>query len=693
MDGKSLTPQQKKLKQLKEILPEVFAEGKVDWEKLKATLGEDVNFANERYVLNWAGKSEAFKVLQTPTTKTLTPDKKDSINFDETQNIFIEGENLEVLKVLQKSYFGKVKMIYIDPPYNTGNDSFIYPDKFSENRSEYEKRVGDKDEEGYLIKDGMFRKNSKENGQYHSNWLNMMYPRLFLAKNLLRQDGVIFISIGEQEEHNLRLLMNEVFGEENFIGSAGRISKKANNQGDYWAPNFDYVLTYCKQREYCIPFFGGINYKSYSQIEQQGIRKGDKYQLVRLYMTSLDPMRGCNNQRYFIECPDGSFVIPPGDVFPNVVEDGAFISPISGKDKVWRWSYKSYLDKKDKIVIKEVRSSNLVNENGEKTKWNVFTKTYLQDVINNSTASPNNFIESQINQKATHELRELKIPFDFAKPSSLISFLSETCQVESDDIVLDFFAGSGSMAHGIIAKNVDDNKKRKYICAQLAELTDKDSDAHKAGYKTIADIAKERIRRAGRSIVNDKLLIINEKKIKLEKMVNNRLSIINGIWGFENIDQIIDDETSKSLLKEINSLQLTIDNLDIGFKVLKLSNSNFKQWRQINCKNADVLKEQMELFIDPVSKNATTENILYELLLKSGKELNSRLDHKENYYCVNGNELIFMLEKATDEIVDAVIKEKPQKVIALDRLFKGNDQLKTNSSLQMRDAGIEFKTI
>ena len=176
-------------------------------------------------------------------------------------------------------------------------------------------------------------------------------------------------------------------------------------------------------------------------------------------------------------------------------------------------------------------------------------------------------------------------------------------------------------------------------------------------------------------------------------MVNNRLSIINGIWGFENIDQIIDDETSKSLLKEINSLQLTIDNLDIGFKVLKLSNSNFKQWRQINCKNADVLKEQMELFIDPVSKNATTENILYELLLKSGKELNSRLDHKENYYCVNGNELIFMLEKATDEIVDAVIKEKPQKVIALDRLFKGNDQLKTNSSLQMRDAGIEFKTI
>ncbi|MFA5657365.1 MAG: site-specific DNA-methyltransferase, partial [Dysgonamonadaceae bacterium] len=217
MKGKSQTPQEVKLQQLKEILPEAFTEGKVDWEKLKATLGEDINFANERYVLNWAGKSEAFKVLQTPTTKSLIPAKEESVNFDQTEHIFIEGENLEVLKVLQKSYFGKVKMIYIDPPYNTGNDSFIYPDKFSETRADYEKRVGDKDEEGYMTKDGMFKRNSKENGQYHSNWLNMMMPRLYLAKNLLRQDGVIFVSIDDNEVHNLRLLMNEVFGEENFV--------------------------------------------------------------------------------------------------------------------------------------------------------------------------------------------------------------------------------------------------------------------------------------------------------------------------------------------------------------------------------------------------------------------------------------------------------------------------------------------
>ena len=205
MDGKSLSITEDKQNALRQLFPEVFSEGKIDWEKLKATLGEDITFSNERYVLNWAGKSDAFKVLQAPTTKTLIPAKDESVNFDETENIFIEGENLEVLKVLQKSYFGKVKMIYIDPPYNTGNDSFIYPDKFSETKEEYQKRVGDKDEEGYMTKDGMFKKNSKENGQYHSNWLNMMYPRLFLAKNLLKEDGVKIIKNDDKEGHNLRL--------------------------------------------------------------------------------------------------------------------------------------------------------------------------------------------------------------------------------------------------------------------------------------------------------------------------------------------------------------------------------------------------------------------------------------------------------------------------------------------------------
>src|ERR1017187_4048382 len=217
MEGKSLNISEDLLEKIRAIMPEAFNEGHLDMEKLKALVGDDINISNERYVLNWAGKGDAFRVLQIPTTATLKPVVDESVNFDTTQNVFIEGENLEVLKVLQKAYYGKVKVIEIDPPYNTGNDSFIYPDSFKENKLDYEKRIGDKDEEGLLLKEGLFRKNSKDSGHYHSNWLSMMYPRLFLAKNLLCDDGVIFVHIDDNEVHNLRLIMNEIFGEENFI--------------------------------------------------------------------------------------------------------------------------------------------------------------------------------------------------------------------------------------------------------------------------------------------------------------------------------------------------------------------------------------------------------------------------------------------------------------------------------------------
>ena len=249
MEGFSQTPKEERIKMLQSLMPEVFDEGRIDWEKLQAALGEDINFSNERYVLNWAGKSDAFRVMQQPSSATLVPCREESVDFDNTQNIFIEGENMEVLKVLQKSYFGKVKMIYIDPPYNTGNDSFIYPDRFSETKDEYLRRVGDKDEAGYMTHEGMFRRNSKENGQYHSNWLNMMMPRLYLAKSLLREDGVIFISIDDNEVHNLRLLMNEVFGEENFICEYPRVTKKGGKSSTEIAKNHDYVLMYTRNKD------------------------------------------------------------------------------------------------------------------------------------------------------------------------------------------------------------------------------------------------------------------------------------------------------------------------------------------------------------------------------------------------------------------------------------------------------------
>jgi len=603
MDGQSLTPQEIKLQQLKEVLPEAFAEGKVDWEKLKATLGEDINFANERYVLNWAGKSEAFKVLQTPTSKTLVPDKAESINFDETENIFIEGENLEVLKVLQKSYFGQIKMIYIDPPYNTGNDSFIYPDKFSETKSEYEKRVGDKDEDGYMTKDGMFKKNSKENGQYHSNWLNMMYPRMFLAKNLLRQDGVIFVSIDDNEVHNLRLLMNEVFGEENFV--ADFLWKKkgttSNVEGAQVSSLVDSTLCY---------------------------RKSEKAQIkprIRLKETRNYPNN--DNEGHYrltvIEKKDSGSYKRDSMKFEIIGH-----KPREGK----RWQIG--LD-----TAKELEKKNRFIWDGEKIKL----KIYDFEDKDTLSARPNLLFEHGSTDSAASDVEELfnvQELFDNPKPKELVSELINISS-NSGDIILDFFAGSATTAHSIIFSNITQKRENKFILVQLPELCKKGSEAIKMGFETISALSMERVRR-----------VITKYKSENENYIG-----------------------------------------DLGFKVLKLSDSNFKQWQQIPGNNVEALEKQMELFVDPVAENATTENMVYELLLKSGKNLNSKLEYKDSCYIVNGDDLIIMLEKATQDIVDFVIQQKPQKIIALDRLFKGNDQLKTNTSLQMKDADIEFKTI
>jgi adenine-specific DNA-methyltransferase len=652
MDGKSLTPQEIKLKQLQEILPEAFCEGKIDWEKLKATLGEDINLSNERYVLNWAGKSEAFKVMQTPSTKTLIPAKDESINFEETENIFIEGENLEVLKVLQKSYFGKVKIIYIDPPYNTGNDSFIYPDKFSESKEEYLKRVGDKDEEGYMTKDGLFRKNSKENGQYHSNWLNMMMPRLHLAKNLLRQDGVIFVSIDDNELHNLRLLLNEIFGEENFVAQITRSTGTPTGGGGAKpiVNEMDYLLVYSKSPN--LKFTGTPLTEEESAIYDKEDEEGI-YLIRPLRRTGGEDRREDRPTMYY----------------PLIAPDGTEVYPIAPAGYESRW-----ICGKDKFD--ELNEKNLIEwkQNGN-NEWSVYQKFYLEGRLK----QPGNlWTKVEGNKKATRDVRDLfdgKKIFDFPKP---VGFISKIIQIstEKNDFILDFFAGSGSTAHAVMKLNKEDGGNRKYGCVQLPELCEEKSEAYKAGYKTIAEISKERIRRAGMKIQEE----INTEIKKAEASINK-------LQG-----ELPTDETKA----EIENLQSKINNLqsqDLGFKVLKLDDSNFKQWQQISGKDAQALAEQMKLFIDPVSESATIENMVYELLLKSGKDLNSKVELKTDYFNVNNNELIFMLEKANQDIIDAVLKEQPQKVVALDRLFKGNDQLKTNTALQMKDAGIEFKTI
>jgi len=629
-EAKSLDITTQNIEQLKQLFPDLFSEGKIDFEALKAVLGEEVDDSEERYNFTWNGKSKARQIAQTPSTGTLRPCKEESVNWDTTENLFIEGDNLEVLKLLQKSYHKKVKMIYIDPPYNTGKD-FIYKDNFHDNLQNYLEQTGQIDNEG-----NKFSTNSEASGRYHSDWLNMIYPRLKLARNLLQDDGVIFISIGEHEIHNLRKLCDEIFGESNFIGQAGRISKKASNQGNYWSPNFDYVLTYCKDIEFCQPFFGGINYNSYKEVDESGARKGEKYQLIRLYMTSLDPMRGCSNQRYYIECPDGSFVIPPGDTFPSTVNDGEKISPQSGKDKVWRWSQQSYLQKKDQIIVKQVRSSNLVDQHGKPAKWNVFTKTYLNDVIEKSTASPNNFIEDHINQKSSHELKALDIPFDFAKPTSLMEFLMETCKVSENDIVLDFFGGSGSTAHAVLKHSKMLGLNIRFIHVQIPELIDQSSDAYKQGFRTIADIGSERIKR------------------------------------------VMYQESSNA-----------------GFKYFKLRATNIRPWDA----DFDNLEQMLQQSVKSIKHGRSSEDVLYEIFLKYGYDLTTsvvtEVVNDKTVFVVGAGALIVCLD---DEISTATVEGIAKLKFELDPettqiVFKdegfADDRVKTNAIQILKQAGIE----
>lgn len=622
MDGYSQMPYIERVKMLHSLIPEVFDEGNIDWEKLKATLGEFINFSNERYVLNWAGKSDAFRVMQRPTSATLIPCREESVDFDNTQNIFIEGENMEVLKVLQKSYFGKVKMIYIDPPYNTGNDSFVYPDKFSESKEEYMRRVGDKNEEGYMVRDAMFRKNSKENGQYHSNWLNMMMPRLYLAKSLLREDGVIFVSIDDNEVHNLRLLMNEIFGEENFICEfIWQKRKGGGNDSTYVAIDHEYILAYVKNHN------EGEHWRiAYDEEYLSRYKYEDA--IGRYYFDTLSRNGLQSPIIYDVECPDGTII----------------------KNGTWQVSKKTFEE--------GLKSGDIAFIKNKQGNFSVVRKVrmpagrVMRSIINDVT-----------NKNAADEMGSLFNNTKFfsnPKPTGLLEKILQLNPYNSNEecIILDFFAGSCTTAHAVMQLNKKDDGNRKYICVQLPEKCDEKSEAYKAGYKTIADIAKERIRRAGAKIHAE----VEAERTKQQEQLQ------------------FDDEE-------------TVHMPDLGFKVFKLTDSNFKQWKEIKTSEKEKWQEQTLEFIDPVAETATIDNMVYELLLKYGKNLNSSIIHKDGCFAINDRELYLMLETATQDVLDAIIAEKPKKVIALDRLFMGNDQLKTNAVLQMRDAGVEFKTI
>jgi adenine-specific DNA-methyltransferase len=630
MDEKSLTPKQEKIDALRQVLPEVFTEGKIDWEKLQIALGEEINFANERYVLNWAGKSDAFRLMQQPTTKTLMPVRDESVNFDDTQNIFIEGDNLEVLKILQKSYFGKVKMIYIDPPYNTGNDSFIYSDRFSETKAEYQKRIGDKDDKGYVTSEGIFRKNSRENGQYHSNWLNMMMPRLFLARNLLRDDGVIFISIDDNEVHNLRLLMNEIFGEENFVCQfVWQRAFSPKNDAKFVSNSHDYILMYSKQIDIFeigrLPRTEKANARySNPDNDPRGVWMSSDIS-VKTYTPEND---------YSITAPSGRIIEPPAG-------------------RCWSLSKKAFFERLQDNRI-------WFGPDGDNTPR---IKRFLSDLRKDGMTPTSLLLHTEVghSQEGAQEVTKLLEAgvFDGPKPVRLIRRLLTLANLDKDSLILDFFAGSATTAHAIMELNKEDSGNRKYILVQIPEPCDEKSKAYKVGYKTIADIAKERIRRAG-------------KKLQYEIETENK---------------------KKETLLNFDNQENQRTSVDIGFKVFRLTESSFKQWKQLENYSAETLSEQMKLFIDPVAENANLQNMVYELLLKSGKDLNVNIEICNGYHLIEGNELALILEKVDEQIITEVLSKQPQKVIVLDRIFKGNDQLKTNTALQMKDAGVEFKTI
>lgn len=632
LDMESIDIVDENIKKIGELFPNCVTETedglKIDYDMLKQELSKDiVEGDKEKYQLTWPGKKEAIITANTPINKTLRPVREKSVDFDNTQNIYIEGDNLEVLKILQESYLNKIKCIYIDPPYNTGND-FIYNDNFAKTQNEELKESGEIDKYNNRLVS-----NNGANGKFHSDWLSMMYSRLKLARNLLAKDGVIFISIDDNEVDNLKKICNEIFGENNFIGCAGRITKKSNNKGDFWAPNFDYILTYTKNIDTAEGFLGGINYGSYNLIEEEGPRKGEKYQLVRLYMSSLQNRNP--EQRFWIECPDGSKIIPPGKTIPPE-------RPVLG-DGIWRWTRKKFEEEKDKIVIKKVSSSNLLNENMEPAKWNVYTKTYLNDVIENSSAKPNSFIEGYINQMSSHELNALDIPFDYAKPTALIKYLMEICKVEDGDIVLDFFSGSASTADAVMQMNAKDNGKRKYIMVQLPEKIDEKQEAYAKGYRTITEIGEERIRRAGR-------------KIKEE----------------------------------------TNADIDYGFRVYKVDSSNMKD---VYYTPTDLKQSQLNMFESNIKEDRTAEDLLTQVILDLGLTLDLKIKERKilnnNVYFVESNSLVACFDDKIDiNIIDEICKCNPLKIVFKESSFKtDSDKINTFERIKKLSPETEINII
>lgn len=624
---KSMNITEHQKQRLKEIFPEAFTEdGKVDFDKLRLTLGETVDVGKERFGMNWPGKSECFRTIQQPSIATLVPSREESVNFDTTENLFIEGDNLEALKLLQKSYIGKIKMIYIDPPYNTGNE-FIYPDNFSESLETYLEYSGQTDSEGKK-----FATNTDTDGRFHSKWLNMMYPRIFLAKNLLAINGVMFVSIDDSEEHNLCALCNEIFGEENFVAKVvWQRTFASKNDAKYFSQEHEYVLIYTKS----ISDFK-LNLLSRGEKQNARYQNPDNDSRGPWSSTDLLRMEHRENSVYKIVSPTGKEWVPqagtswrhPEDEMLELIKNNEVTFGADGNAKPRRKRFLSEV--KQGIVPQTIWKHDEVGHTQE-------AKQHLNKIFNNVSY------------------------FDTPKPVRLIRRMIEL-SMDKTDIALDFFSGSGTLGQAIVEANISDKGDRKFICIQLPEPCNKESEAFKAGIRTISDIAKERIRR------------ILDKHKKEQSIKSNKE-------------------------KETLFAETSDDKLDLGFRVFKLTQSNFKKWDSDISQDAEVIQRALFDHIDHISPAAKQEAILFELLLKSGFELTTMIeqvsiDGKSVYSIADGQLLICLEKELTNELIKAIAERQPSRVICLDEGFQNNDQLKTNAVQIMKSKGVlNFRTV
>ena len=649
LDGLSMDLENANMEKLKSVFPECFSEGKLDIDKLLSLCGEYIDNDFEKYKFEWKGKSECLRLAQKRSTGTLRPCKEKSVNFDDTQNVYIEGDNLEVLKLLQTAYFNKIKMIYIDPPYNTGND-FVYEDDFADPMARYKE-----------VTRQTTKSNPETMGRYHTNWLNMMYPRLRLAANLLTDDGVIFISIDDNEVFNLKKICDEVFGEENFLAAFPRVTKKAGKSTESIAKNNDYVLLYHKGANV------RFNLQSHTdegfKYEDEWVSERGKYKLNQTL--DYDSLQYSPSLDYPIEI-EGE-VLYPGNSYEKYLErqNGKY----SRADWAWRWS-KELFDfgyKNGFIVLKKYDNYS-----------RIYTKTYqnvaiekdgngfkIVEITRTKPLSSLEFTDNQYsNDNAKKQLQNLfdKAPFDYSKPISLMKFLIAFA-TNDNDIILDFFSGSATTAHAVMQLNAEDGGNRKFICVQLPELCDEKSEAYKAGYKTICEIGEERIRRAGQKIV-----------------------------GADSIRPQTDaTETDGRLIAAPT---------DVGFKVFRLDTSNLKLWDSIPITGDNQLEmftERMNSMIDSIKDDRSDMDVIYEVMLKMGVPLDTavqyiEIDGKIVYIVGDFLLMIALYEDITAEDIDQMAAYAPAKIVCAEASFKDDTAL-SNAHYILRDKQIELKLV